>query len=270
MNTAMAPVSGLQLDAVSLFSQKLRHARSTLLLLDYDGTLAPFHDDPAQARPYPGVPELLQRLAQESAKGKARTAILTGRSLRSILPLLSMEPLPEIWASHGRENRQVNGAIMAKDPSENQIRGISTGVEACRSASGAFRLEEKPFSIALHVRGISDVSASKILKEAQAVWRPIAHTHDLEILHFDGGIELRAVGWTKGDAVNALLKGSPQDTAVAYLGDDETDEDAFKALGKNGLPVLVRPAWRDTAARAWLRPPKELLEFLERWLEANA
>jgi trehalose-phosphatase len=180
-----------------------------------------------------------------------------------------MEPLPEIWASHGRENRRLNGAILVKDPSENQIRGISMGVEACRSASGAFRLEEKPFSIALHVRGISDLSASKILKEAQVVWRPIARAHDLEILHFDGGIELRAAGWTKGDAVNALLKDSPQDAAVAYLGDDETDEDAFKALGNSGLPILVRHTWRNTAARAWLRPPKELLGFLERWLEAN-
>jgi trehalose-6-phosphatase len=55
---------------------------------------------------------------------------------------------------------------------------------------------------------------------------------------------------------------------VAYLGDDRTDEDAFKALAGRGLAVLVREELRPTAAAVWLRPPVELLDFLQRWMTA--
>jgi trehalose 6-phosphate phosphatase len=58
------------------------------------------------------------------------------------------------------------------------------------------------------------------------------------------------------------------DTPAAYLGDDATDERAFRAISGRGLSVLVRPSWRQTAAELWLRPPEELLDFLNRWLEA--
>jgi len=58
-----------------------------------------------------------------------------------------------------------------------------------------------------------------------------------------------------------------RETAAAYLGDDTTDEDAFKAIRGRGIGVLVRPQFHATAADFWLKPPEELLEFLERWHE---
>jgi trehalose-6-phosphatase len=56
------------------------------------------------------------------------------------------------------------------------------------------------------------------------------------------------------------------DVAAAYLGDDLTDEDAFKAIKGKGIGVLVRSELRPTAADIWLTPPKDLLEFLSVWL----
>lgn len=59
---------------------------------------------------------------------------------------------------------------------------------------------------------------------------------------------------------------------VAYLGDDQTDEDAFRALeklGEHGLSVLVRTHVRETAADIWIKPPEQLIEFLENWLLAS-
>ncbi len=53
--------------------------------------------------------------------------------------------------------------------------------------------------------------------------------------------------------------------AVAYLGDDRTDEDAFRELNGKGLSVLVRKEQRPTAAEIWIEPPAELLDFLEKW-----
>jgi trehalose-6-phosphatase len=61
----------------------------------------------------------------------------------------------------------------------------------------------------------------------------------------------------------------PEGTPVAFLGDDQTDEDAFEMLGERGLKVLVRPEFRDTKADLWLVPPKELLTFLDDWHRAR-
>ena len=83
---------------------------------------------------------------------------------------------------------------------------------------------------------------------------------------FDGGVEIRVSNTDKGYAVKSILGASSPDAAVAYLGDDLTDEDAFQALKDRGLRVLVRPQHRPTAADLWLKPPEELGEFLHQWL----
>ena len=59
---------------------------------------------------------------------------------------------------------------------------------------------------------------------------------------------------------------------MAYLGDDLTDEAAFRAVndaGLSSLSVLVRQEWRETSAEVWLRPPEELKGFLKRWIKAG-
>ena len=86
---------------------------------------------------------------------------------------------------------------------------------------------------------------------------------------FDGGIEFRAQGTTKGSAVRTILSEVGEHTPVAYLGDDSTDEDAFRALGDRGLGVLVRREPRATAADLRISPPEELLDFLKRWMAAS-
>jgi trehalose 6-phosphate phosphatase len=75
-------------------------------------------------------------------------------------------------------------------------------------------------------------------------------------------------GRDKGDAVSTILGEIGPEVPVAYLGDDRTDERAFLALRTQGLGVLVRPRWRETAAALWIRPPEGLQEFLKHWLQA--
>jgi trehalose-phosphatase len=102
-------------------------------------------------------------------------------------------------------------------------------------------------------------------QRADSAWRPIAAGGVVEVLRFDGGVELRSVGCNKQSAVKAVLSETSPDSAVAYLGDDVTDEDAFRAVKLRGLGVLVRPELRQTEADVWLKPPHELLAFLRRW-----
>jgi trehalose-6-phosphatase len=67
-----------------------------------------------------------------------------------------------------------------------------------------------------------------------------------------------------------LTEEAGPDAALAYFGDDMTDEQAFEAVGPDDLTVLVRPLWRRTAAKLWLKPPDELLACLRRWVEVTA
>jgi trehalose-phosphatase len=127
------------------------------------------------------------------------------------------------------------------------------------------RLEQKLASVALHWRGLPAQAAEKLKSDATALWEPMARESALEILPFDGGLELRAAGCNKQYAVKAVLSETAQDSAVAYLGDDVTDEDAFRAVKQRGLGVLVRPEFRDTEADVWLKPPHELVTFMRHW-----
>jgi trehalose-phosphatase len=132
--------------------------------------------------------------------------------------------------------------------------------------SGAARLERKLASIALHWRGLPHADAARLDARAREIWEPLAVSGGaLELLSFDGGIELRATGCNKQYAVKTVLSQTGEHSAVAYLGDDMTDEDAFHAVKPRGLAILVRPQFRPTAADVWLRPPEELVAFMRHW-----
>ncbi len=266
MSPGGAPPPGLDGDEPARFFVLLGNAPAALLLLDYDGTLAPFREDPAEARPYPEVTPLLRAIVEE---GNTRVVIISGRSLESLLPLLDFGALPEIWGSHGRERRLADGEVRRVNPSEVQLGGLGEARKILEGAEIAGRVEEKPFSVAFHVRGLPQGAGAESLARIGNVWEPIARRAELAVLPFDEGIEIRAPGWNKGDVVKALLEDAPGGTPAAYLGDDETDEDAFRSLEDRGLPVLVREQGRASLARVWLRPPDELAAFLDRWREAR-
>lgn len=226
--------AGVDLDA---FFARVRKARRPRLLLDYDGTLAPFRAERDDAVPYPGVREWLA--------GRRDVVIVSGRAIDDLLPLLNLDPPPEIWGSHGWERRYPDGrrADIALDPRY---------AEMLRTAQRIGPCEVKPYGTAFHTRGID---AAALLERVRRERPP-----ELDLHEFDGGLELRPPGRNKGNVVHEVV-GEP----IVYLGDDATDEDAFKAVGDRGLGVLVRPEERPTAADVWLRPPEELLEFLHRW-----
>lgn len=78
-------------------------------------------------------------------------------------------------------------------------------------------------------------------------------------------MELRVPGHSKADAVETIMDEEGKEAAVAYLGNDLTDEEAFRAMKGNGLTVLVRPEPRPSAADLWIQPPHELCDFLWLW-----
>lgn len=252
------------------FWTHLATARRALLLLDYDGTLAPFTLDPAQARPYPGVSAALERLLALPAADN-RLVIVSGRWLKDLRPLLGIEHGLEMWGCHGRERCLPDGRHSLTPLPEAAVRALAEADawETLARALGG-RVERKPASLAFHWRGLPPERQSALRHELAQRFAELPHNDTLAWHDFDGGVELRVPGRDKGDVVRTLLAETPAGAPaprVAYLGDDLTDEDAFQALGEQGLSVLVRPEYRPTAAQLWLRPPADLLAFLHRWAD---
>jgi len=236
------------------------------LIMDFDGTLAPFVPHPPDARPYEGVVERLDRLA---AMG-CRLVFVTGRDCRDLPPLLGLAEPPEVWGSHGGERLTPDGRIRPLTLPPEQDRGLFRARSWAVSAGYSLAAEPKPGGLSLHVRAMPEALRADVLSRVRGTWAGIAAEHGLELRDFDGGLELRSPAVHKGLAVAAIVQESSWDRAIFYLGDDETDEDAFAALGQRGLSLLVRPERRDSRALWWLRPPEELLAFLDRLIQAGA
>ncbi len=250
------------------FFGRLRAAPQCVLMLDYDGTLAPFRTDPARAAPYPGIPAVLDDIMQSN---RTRLVIVSGRWIKTLLPLLGLKSRPEIWGSYGWERSLPDGGYSSAPVAAPAFAALASAEQWMSDLEqlGA-RCERKPASLALHWRGLANERIAEIRARILERWMSLAATRELGWHDFDGGIEFRVHGWNKGEAVKAIVAESGPGAVCAYLGDDVEDELAFKALPDTGLSVLVRGQFRPTAADLWLRPPDELHEFLARWRQASA
>lgn len=244
------------------FIAQLEKAPHRVLLLDYDGTLAPFRPARDRAFPYEGVREILRNILDAR---HTRLVIISGRAIKDLLPLLGMNRPPEIWGSHGWERLLPDGTYQQAPLSQEATLLLNQAAAFLRNQGWDSDSEIKPAGIALHWRGYNDAEIDNRRRHFSAWWESRPPSDEISLLEFDGGLELRPAGKDKGDAVRAILAESPAGTKVAFLGDDATDEDAFKAIAGRGLPVLVRPQFRETAAEVWLKPPEELVHFLAQW-----
>jgi trehalose-phosphatase len=253
--------------AISDFFQRCDLTQTARLLLDYDGTLAPFQTDRFKAYPYPGIIPLLSQIIHA---GRTKISIITGRPIKEIRSLLNPLQNFEIWGAHGLEHISASG-VYGRANIDPEVLSILQEAEDWLRQSGLFSIAEiKPGGIAVHSRGLPPTEAETILGRIQQGWSRFNKIPSVKLLLFDGGIELRTVRPDKGDAIEAILAHTDSTAAVAFLGDDLTDEDAFRVLGKRGLSILVRPEYRETKASLWLRPPHELIEFLNLWAERLA
>ncbi len=260
----LKPETQLQLDS---FFQTVAETPTSLLMLDYDGTLAPFTTQRDQALPYPGVELLLQEIMQTA---RTRVVIISGRDVRETASLLNLDPCPEIWGLHGLQHRKPNGTAKMFTLDPRILAALSDANRWLTYQNLREKAECKTGSIAVHWRGLDESQVEELRGRVLLGWKPIADSSGLVLLDFDGGIEICPPEADKGKAVSSTVREMPSGTPAAYLGDDLTDERGFRAIQGRGLSILVRPQWRHTEARLWFKPPQELLQFLARWLAATA
>lgn len=248
-----------------VFFTQLSAASQRILVLDYDGTLAPFRRNREQAFPYPPVRQILAQILDAS---NTRVVVSSGRPAQEVVRLLALNPSPEVWGSHGMEHILPDGTYSVYSLCSEECKVLGNcKARLLRRGLGEY-LEVKPGGLAIHWRGAEPLQRELIRQatfKAVASYLPEEH---LRVLPFDDGIELRVLTPDKGKVVQTIRAESDGSAAIAYLGDDWTDEDAFNALGHAGLSVLVRPEYRSTAAHLWLKPPDELIGFLSMWLSA--
>jgi len=246
------------------FMKEAAEASQKLLLLDYDGTLAPFRKKRDSALPYEGVKGILENIL---ALRSVRTVIISGRPVSDIMALLDMDIYPEIWGCHGAERLDASGEYTLTGIPLKAGEALEKALKDIIRAGLEERCEQKPSSLAVHWRGLPREETLIIKREVERMWRDSYTRAGLSVHEFDGGLELRPSGIDKGHSVKTILKESSPEAFVIYMGDDLTDEDAFRAVKGRGLGILVRNKCRETSADLWLQPPEELLDFLYRLLK---
>jgi len=238
-----------------------------ILLLDYDGTLAGFRVDRFTARPWAGVQKLITDIQRE---GRTHIAVVTGRPAAEIPTMLELDAPIQVWGLHGAERLYPDGRRELEEAPPMARQRLDAVREKLRRDAFGGLFEDKPNAAVMHWRGHPLRQAQLIERKTRALFEPLSEIDGLTLLEFEAGIELR-VGRDKGGAVEAVLAEAGPGRPVSYLGDDLTDESAFRAVNNADAPhlsVLMRREIRTTAADAWLRPPEELRMFLRMWLAA--
>jgi trehalose-phosphatase len=245
------------------FFDRLVDAPTSVLLLDYDGTLAPFAPQRERAYAYHGILELLAFISRDC---RTRLAIVSGRPLLDLVRLVG--PGLELWASQGIEHRRRDGVIDPMVVPRSLTAVLDDAMGWIEGRGWGAIVERKPFGLALHARPnrrMYETAEPSVV----ARWSELLRKAGLETFAFDGGVEFRPAATHKGHVVERILEETGPGVPVAYLGDDRSDEEAFRKLRGLGLGVRVHPRLSVTLADAWLQPPQGIYEFLNRWAVAR-
>ena len=235
----------------------LRAAEKISVFLDYDGTLVPFVPNPAEAQLDERARETLARI---SSKRRVAVTIISGRSLADIHARINLEGL--IYAgNHGLEI--CSGGMQFIEPMaaarKQELAQLSRRLAAeLRGIEGAV-VEYKGLTTTIHHRQAAVREIGRIEDAVRAAVALVAKS--FRTASSKMAIEVMPrTRWHKGKAaawINQHLGGKP---LSLFIGDDETDEDAFRAL-PDGITVRVGSC-TDTAARYCLTDPSAVHEFL--------
>ncbi len=219
-----------------------------LVTCDFDGTLAPIVNDPADARMLPDAAAALTALADIP---DTAVALVSGRALGVLRTLSAMPPSIHLVGSHGAEF----DTGFAHDVDEGLLTRIIAELNEIAADRPGVTVETKPASVALHVRNASPddgEAALEAAQEASAAW-------DAHATAGKAVLEFAVVSTDKGEAVE-ILRDQTDSTAVVFLGDDVTDEKAFRRMRDGDVGVKVGPG--DTAAGFRVESPEDVAAVL--------
>jgi alpha,alpha-trehalase len=228
------------------------------VFLDYDGTLTPIVSQPENAWLADSMRQTLRELA-----ARAPVAILSGRDLDDVRRRVNIDFI--VYAgSHGFDiagprglRKQVATEFLPKlDAAERELHEALDGIPGAR-------VERKRFSIAAHYRNVEENAVTRVKRtvgEATAQHRELRRIDGKKVYEL-----LPDIDWDKGKAMlwlSETLGLERGNVRPMYIGDDSTDEDAFRAIRERGIGIVVSEEPGSTAARYALKSPAEVERFL--------
>ncbi len=237
-------------------------ARVPVLLVtsDYDGTLAPIVNNPADARPHREAMVALHNLA---ILPRTHVAIVSGRSLRDLAELTGEPGNVHLVGSHGSEFDPDFAARLPREAIELRER-LLTELTAIADRSPGCTVETKPASIAFHYRNAeadTGSSAAEEVRTGPASWPGVNTKIGKKV------IELGVIEADKGMALDALRHRTGASAAL-FLGDDVTDEDAFATL--RGPDVGIKVGAGESCADWRISDPADVAFVLAQLAEMRA
>src|ERR1700676_4491273 len=225
------------------------------LFLDVDGTLLELTDTPSQTAAGPEIKSLLREVWERLG---GAVALVSRRTIATLDQLFAPLKLPSAGL-HGVERRKAGGAIQGASFVDSQLDGARAAIKALVDAHPGTLFEDKDRTLALHFRmapQLADIMQRAIIDIA----KPLGTNY-----HIQSGkmlFEIKPRGFNKATAIKAFMHESPfSGRKPVFIGDDLTDQDAFKAVeNQGGISIAVgdrvhgqyrleNPA----AVRAWLR-----------------
>jgi len=239
-------------------SSRIRRAQHILLLLDFDGTLAPLRDRPEDVQLGNVTRQVLQRLVSHH---RMTVVVVSGRRRADLRERIGIRGV-RYFGLHGWEDRE--GMSL---PCHSQWLLLSARLWLAESLRlPGIRLEDKEMSLAMHLRK-APASAARELRNRIRDMVEMLGSEGLHVIEGSKVLELLPPEIRgKGAAVRDIVSRFPHPAFPIYVGDDGSDESAFAALSA-GITIRVGRA-RGTAARYTLRDTNDVRSFLER-LEAK-
>jgi trehalose-phosphatase len=233
--------------------------RTLAVFLDYDGTLTPIVERPEAAVLSEDTRAVLRTLSRSCL-----VAVVSGRDLADVRNRVG---IPDLYfaGSHGfdiegpgvRHEHPLAHAGAAK------LRDAASDIVRDTADISGVQLEAKRFALAVHYRRVREAEVPAV---RAAIERALARHSGLRVSEGKKVLDLQPdIPWDKGRAVLWLLQAlqlDREDVLPLYIGDDLTDEDAFRALSQRGIGIAVQEEHRRTAARFSLRNPAEVQAFL--------
>jgi trehalose 6-phosphate phosphatase len=238
--------------------REIARRKRIFLFLDYDGTLVPIRRSPELAVLRPSRRRLLEQLSQN-----AFVCIVSGRSLADIQDLASIKNIAYI-GNHGLEISYRSCRWI--HPEAKRIGPVLRSVlERIRRKTGdwpGLLVEDKGLTGSIHYRRLSAPLPKELRDmvehEVGLKSRELRLTEGKKVFEIRPNIE-----FDKGRGVRELIRwlDVKQPALRIYIGDDQTDEDAFRALRRNGITILVGKR-RNSHARSRLPDVAAVWKFL--------
>lgn len=233
------------------------------IILDYDGTLVPIEPHPDLAVLPGNIKELLQKLIDCPY---IDICILSGRSLENLKNMVSMKNI-NLAGSHGMELHLANGEEEECEQAsafKQKVPELSSDLRENVCAYGGW-IEEKKYHVTFHWRDTNNIYRPTMVQKA----KEIIQKHGFQALNAHCAVEARPpIGWDKGRGVLNILERLhgvtwADNVKAVFIGDDETDEDAMRALQGLGITFRVGKPNIKTSASHRLPNPAAVQVFLE-------